>query len=119
MQATDSLVVPGITARATVTIAGVQATQPPPLLTRWAWDVTRAPIALGVTFECRGRDAAVAIAGPSWAVFEISRAAQSADVCNPPPSPWQFFSIAPPSMPWAATLLGIGGAVGYWLGTGR
>jgi hypothetical protein len=116
LEATDSA---GIRVEATVTVTGAAALRPPPLPATWAWRVHRAPIALGVTFECRGRDAAVAIAGPSWAVFEISRAAQSAAVCNPPPSPWAFFTLRPPSVPWAATLLGIGGAVGYWLGSGR
>jgi hypothetical protein len=116
LEATDSA---GIRVEATVTVTGAAALRPPPLPATWSWQLHRAPIALGVTFECRGRDAAVAIAGPSWAVFEISRAAQSADVCNPPPSPWRFFTLEPPSLPWATALLAAGGIVGYWFGSSR
>ena len=112
VQATDSLVVPGVTARATVTIAGVQATQPPPLLTRWAWDVTRAPLELGVLYECQGRDAMVHVAGPPWATVQVGRAVQDAAFCSPKPQGWRLLSVRPPSLPWAGLLLG----VGYLLG---
>jgi len=113
VQATDSLVVPGVTARATVTIAGVQATQPPPLLTRWAWDLTRAPLELAVLYECQGRDAAVHVAGPPWATVEVGRAVQDATFCNPKPRGWQLVSLRPPSLPWAAALLGVGYLLGH------
>jgi len=110
--ATDSVESAGVRVQATVTVQGVQATRPPPLIARWDWQLERAPTELGISFECQGKDAAVQVAGPSWATFQISRAVQSATFCNPEPR-FMAFSFRPPSLPWTAALLGAGGLLGW------
>jgi len=101
-----------------VTVQGAKALRPPPLAAVWEWDYVRRPISLGVEYECQGKDASVAIAGPEWAVFNISQSVQDPQFCNPKPT-FQLFSLQPPSLPWSAALIAVGGVLGYWIGNSK
>lgn len=111
IRATDSLDArdsAGVVVRAAVTVVGAEATRPPPLPASWSWELERAPLALGVTFSCQGRDAVLSVTGPAWAVWQVDRAAQDASFCNPAPRFWRPLDFRPPGLPWSAILVGAG-----------
>ncbi len=89
-----------------VHVAAVVALLPPP--PTWTWSLVQDPLQYRVTFEgCHEHAARVRVAGPRWQAVQLVDVQQDKNICNRPPG-WNFFSIKPPSLPWAAALIFVG-----------